>query len=239
MKRIISLVFLVCSLFACAPKDKNVSLVRNAFKDYVQKTFDDPKSLEEIIEIVPSDTISLEAIRLLVASTDSLIETSRELYHLKDSIWTEKLNDDLASLKKARNIGYSDAFSGQLLALRLAKLTQQVLDAKKSLIYQQDKMDKMCDSLTYRPALFTYSIKYRKQYPDGLKLETVYAYVDSLSGFKSILAEKNDSEMMNRDYFEVFDISKDCMISLGALDDFYHQYEKLIEEFEELVLKVK
>ena len=70
MKRFINLVFVflgtVVITASCGPKDKNVPIVNKAFKAYVQKTFDDPNSLKEIVEIVPHDTISMESIKALV-----------------------------------------------------------------------------------------------------------------------------------------------------------------------------
>ena len=115
---------------------------------------------------------------------------------------------------------------------------QKIIDLKKTLVFQQESLNQLCDSLEYKPALYIYDIKYRKQYPDGLKLETVYAYVDSLLGYKSILVEKKDSEMMCPEYEAVFEMSKDCMITLSNLEAIYQKKNQQIEEFDKFFLRV-
>ena len=107
---------------------------------------------------------------------------------------------------------------------------RKIIDAKKVLAYQNASLDQLCDSLEYKPAIYSYDIKYRKQYPSGIKLETVYAYVDSLSGFKAILTEKSDTEMMSPEYSEVFEKSKECIVTLNRIDELYQQEEKQMEE---------
>ena len=43
--------------FACGPKDKNIALVKKEFQSYVQKNFDDPKMLKEIVEIIAKSLV--------------------------------------------------------------------------------------------------------------------------------------------------------------------------------------
>ncbi len=230
MKKIIPFLLISFFAFACGPKDKNIALVKKEFQSYVQKNFDDPKMLKEIVEIIPGDTLSLSKIKGMVAVTDSVISASRRLQSLKDSLSTAELNEHTKTLSKARNISYSDAFSGQLITIEAISIMRKIIDAKKVLAYQNASLDQLCDSLEYKPAIYSYDIKYRKQYPDGIKLETVYAYVDSLSGFKAILTEKSDTEMMSPEYGEVFEKSKDCMVTLNKIEELYQQEEKQMEE---------
>lgn len=236
-----SLPILLISLivFSCGPKDKNISLVKKEFKTYVQNTFDDPKMLKEIVEIAPGDTISLSKIKSMVAMSDSLIDTKRKLYRLKDSLGTAKIKEQYKALSKSRNISYSDAFTGKLLVTDVLSTLQKIIDLMTTLAYQQESLNQLCNSLEYKPALYVYDIKYRKQYPEGLKLETVYAYVDSLSGFKSILTEQKDSEMMSPEYEAVFEKSKDCMITLSNLETLYQKQDEQIEEFDKFFLRFK
>lgn len=239
MNRIVPLLLISFIVFSCGPKDRNISLVTKEFNKYVQNSFDDPKMLKEIVEIAPNDTISLLKIKSMVAMSDSLIDATRELHILKDSLGNAKLEEQYEVLRKSRNISYSDAFTGQLLVIDVMSTLQKIIELKKTLVIQQESLNKLCDSLKYKPALYIYSVKYRKQYPEGLKLETVYAYVDSLSGFKSISTARKDSEMMSPEYEAVFERSKDCMMTLSNLNNLYQKQDEQIEEFDKFFQRVK
>lgn len=239
MKKIVYAFILLSIIVSCGLKDKNISLVKREFKTYAQNNYDDPAMLKEIVEITASDTISLSKIKSMVAMSDSLIDTSRELYKMKDSLGRAQLEEQYKALRKSMNISYSDALSGQLLLIEMTTTAQKVIDFKTMLVNQQASLNQLCDSLEYKPSLYVYDIKYRKLYPEGLKLETAYAYVDSLSGFRSILTEREDGEIMCPEYKAVFEKSKDCMITLSNIETLYQEQDKQIEELKKFFLSIK
>ncbi len=239
MKKFLPVFVLLVGFVSCGLKDKNISLVSKEFQAYVQKSFDDPKTLKEIVEIAPSDTISLSSIKSMVIMSDSLIDITRKIYSIKDSLSTAKIKDQINVLKHSRGITYSDAYTAQLLAIEVMTTIQKIVNLRTKLDYQQESLNRLCDSLEYMPALYIYDIIYRKQYPEGLKLETVYAYVDSLSGFKSILTEKKDDEMMCPEYSAVFEKSKDCMITLNNIETLYQKKDEQAEELFKFILRVE
>ena len=239
MKRLLLAFFSLIILVCCSPTDKNIPIIKKEFKAFVRKTFDDPKALQEIVEITPRDTVSLSKIKALAELTDSTINLNRDMRHMKDSVQNVKMEGFYNDLMKSRNISYSDALTGRMFLAELMSTTQKEIDAKTKVANLQIKLNQLCDSLVYRPAIYSYEIKYRKQYPDGLKLETAYAYIDSLSGFKAILPKPSDSEIICTDYYDVFEQSKKCMIAVGELNAIVDQYDEQFEEFEKFVMRIK
>lgn len=238
MKRFINLVFVflgtVVITASCGPKDKNVPIVNKAFKAYVQKTFDDPNSLKEIVEIVPHDTISMESIKALVKITNDGIEQYRELWRLKDSVNTEQMQAVLKGPKPKRQPTYSESLKGNMLINEGYSLTVKIVEAKIALYPLQSRLNELGDRLVYHPAIYVYEVKYRNQYSDGLKLESAYAYIDSLAGFKVILPKKDDSEIISEDYHSVFKLSKECLIALNTVQELYEKQRNNWDELMEL-----
>lgn len=239
MKRIVAVITILSALnlTACGPKDKNLSLVKKEFLSYVQNNFDDPKAVKEIVSIAAGDTVSLEKMKSLVALSDSTINATKELYRIKDSIATANLGVLASSITKQVSPYSSDAYTGRLVLVELMTLLRKTIAATETLYYQQSILNHLGDSLKYVPAVYVYEIKYRKRYPDGLKLETAYAYIDSLSGFKSICPERSDGDIMCPEYSAVFNKSKDCMVAIHELEELYRKRDENYEELEKLVLK--
>lgn len=235
MRRSLFVLSVLCVLVSCGPKDKNIGVIKKEFKSFVQKTFDDPKSMKEIVEISATDTISLEFMRNLSSMTVDLMDTSLKLYKMKDSVATDQIEHAYKKMKKSFSGGYYEAFKGQLMATEIISLTQKSIDAKKSAYIAKEKMTAVRDSLSYHPALYVYEIKYRKETPDGLKLNSAYAYVDSLAGFKAILPEKDDTEMICEDYKKAFETSKQCYSVIGLLEDIYKKHDEKFEEFSDFI----
>ena len=192
-----ALTIILMSILTCSCGDKNMAVVKKEFKNYVQKTFDDPKSLKEIVEIIPHDTLSIEKMVSICSFTDSLISVNNELRSIKDSIRIVETEILANKLKRSFNGSIIEAFQGQMIASEMMTLINNNIDLKKDLLANQILLQGYRDSLSYHPALYVYEISYRNQTPDGLKLESAFAYVDSLSGFKKILPKQDDSEMMH------------------------------------------
>ena len=219
---------------SCSPKDKNISLVKKEFNAYVQRTFDDPGSLREIVEISPYDTISRESIRGLINISNEGIEQYKELWHLKDSLNSEQMQSILKEPTPKRQPTYSEAVHGSLLINECKSFDYKKAEAKIELYSLQSRLlEELDKGLVYHPAIYVYEIKYRNLLKDGLKLESAYAYIDSLAGFKAILPEKNyNTSIISEDYYNVFQKCKECLI---ATDKIQELYEKQKEKWDELI----
>lgn len=239
MKRVAYALVLLSIIVSCGPKDKNVSIVKKEFKAYVQKTFDDPSSLNEIVDITPHDTISLESIKSLINITNEGIEQYRELWQLKDSLSTEQMQSVLNGPKPKRQPSYSEAFQGAMLVNECQSLVRKTLDAKMTLYAAQSRLTDMDSALVYHPAVYVYEVKYRNQYSDGLKLESAYAYIDSLAGFKVIIPEKNDVDIISDDYYSVFKQSKECLIASKKVEELYEQQQEKWDELMEFTQRFR
>ena len=224
---------------SCAAKDENLPLVKKEFKAYVQKTFDDPKSLKEIVEIAPHDTISIESIRALINITHEGIEQYRDLWKLTDSVRTEKMQAELKGPKPKRQPSYSEAIQGAMLVNEAQSLVVKTADAKIALYLAEARLKEMEEGLVYHPAVYVYEIKYRNQHNDGLKLESAYAYIDSLAGFKAIIPEKNDSGLISEDYYSVFKQSKECLIASNKVQSLYEQQKEKWDELMEFTQRFR
>ena len=225
-------------ILSCGPKDKNVPIVKKQFNAYVQKTFDDPSSLKEIVEINATDTISYESIKALIKLTDEGIEQYRELWSLRDSIWTEQMQAMLKGRKPKREPTYSERYKGATLLDDCSSLTLKIAKEKMNLTSLQQRIKEKDSNLAYHPAIYVYEVLFRKQESDGLKLKRVYAYMDSESGFKGIMPKKDDSQIISEDYNDVFKLSKECLVSSNSIQGMYDEQKEKWEELQELAQRL-
>ena len=236
MKRILELLVVVCSVISCGQGDNNIGIVKKEFKNYVQKTFDDPKSMKEIVEIIPKDTLSFDSVKNLCLMTLDLMDSSFKLYSIKDSLATNQLENAYNDMRKTYRGGYYEAIQGQRMITELVSLVSKQIEAKTKARYEQSRMKAIYDSLSYYPALYVYEIKYRKQSDDGLKLESAYAYVDSLAGFKNIMSDQKDNEMMCEEYKDAVDESRKCTSRLKDIEALYDENDEKWEEFRKFII---
>ena len=230
MKNVTIAIFLVLAIASCGSNDKNVPLVKKEFKTYVLKTFDDPSSFQEIVEIAPCDTISLESIKRLAKLTNEGIEQYRGMWKLKDSVRMEQMQAILNGPKPKRQPTYSEAVRGSMIIDEINSILSKTANATISLYNSQARLNKLDSSLVYHPAIYVYEIKYRNQKQDGLKLESAYAYIDSLAGFKTIVPQKNDSGIISDDYYKVFIQSKECLIATNKVQELYEKKDEKTNE---------
>ena len=234
MKKIVFAILALMALFSCGPRDKNISIVKNEFKNYVQKTFDDPRALKEIVEIVPQDTISMKSIIGLIELTEETLSLQLELWNFKDSIENKRQETELNSMyhvKPKRRPSYSESIKFEQLSEAYLESGRKKMDAKYSLYPLRSKLNDMKFGLTYRPAIYRYEVKYRKKCADGLKLESVYAYVDSLDGFKKIVPEIDDFEVIDEDYAAVLRKNKECLSEINRVEILYDKHKEAWDEF--------
>ncbi|MBO7510831.1 MAG: hypothetical protein J6T35_06570 [Bacteroidales bacterium] len=229
MRKILYIVLLLIFV-SCGSKDKNISIAKSEFKAYVQKTFDDPSSLKEIVEIAPHDTISLKSMRTIINMSIEGIEQRCELWKLKDSLNLEQLEAILKRGKAKRQPTFSEAIQGAMLLEECSSYADKISDAKKPLYLLKFQLQKLNTELAYHPAIYVYEIKYRHQLKDGLKLESAYVYIDSLSGFKAIMPEQDDTSIISEDYNNVFQKSKESLIATKKVEGLYEKQKENLDE---------
>lgn len=239
MKKVLNTIMIVLISVSCAPKDKNLSIVRKEFKTYVQKTFNDPNSLKEIVEITPHDTISLESIRALINITNDGIEQFRGLWELTDSLNTARIQADLNGPKPKRQPSYSESVQGAMLINDVQSLMRRAVEAKIALISTQLRLKELEAGLEYHPAIYVYEVKYRNQQKDGLKLESAFAYIDSLAGFKVIIPELNHSDIISNDYYNAFKLSNECLNASNKVQEIYEKQKVKLDELMEFTQRFK
>ena len=228
---------IIVGAFSCCCSGKNTAVVKKEFKNYVQKTFDDPKSLKEIVEIIPHDTLSIEKMVSICSFTDSLISVNNELRSIQDSIRMAETENLANKLKRSFNGSIIEAFQGQMIVSEMMTLINNEINLKKDLLANQILLQDYRDSLSYHPALYVYKISYRNQTPDGLKLESAFAYVDSLSGFKKILPKQDDSEMICEEYGRVVSVSQKCYSINEEINENQKKQDENAAELRDFILQ--
>ena len=234
MKHSVVYLFLSLLIFiSCGPKDKNIPIVKKQFKAYVQKTFDDPSYLKEIVEISVVDTISYKSTMALIRITNEFIDQYRDIWHKKDSLLQEQMQAVLTGPKLKRKPTYSESYRLNKLVDECSSYSVKIAKQKNNLTLIQQRIKLKELYLSYHPAVYVYEVLFRQQESGGLKLKKVYAYVDSEVGFKSIIPQKDDS-LVSEDYNDIVKLCKDCLISMNPIQEMYDKQQETWEELQEL-----
>lgn len=224
---------------SCSVNDKNVSVVKKEFRQYVQKTFDNPKNLQEIVEILPTDTISVEKLKTLLEQTNRLCELAIEADNIADSLSTKAmgLTHDIDK-QKARKSDYSTYFRLKSSMDDLYKNTLRGISLKLDLALCQEELALQRDSLKYEPPIYEYTINYRVNKDDKLILESQYAYIDSLNGFKKILPYKMPNEDYSEQMQEALEAILDAQECYDELTEHTEEVKKKTDDFRQLILPI-
>jgi len=110
---------LLTCLSACDNGDKNVIIARKEFVNHVQKTFDDPRTLKEIVDIFPADTISVDKLREMLHLTQKNCSLVLDAAQLQDSLTQDILNINNLDQRKVQRAD----FSTRIKILSLAEST--------------------------------------------------------------------------------------------------------------------
>ena len=158
--------------------------------NHVQKTFDNPKALKEIVEILPSDTVSVEKLKEILQMTLANSELVLEAAQLQDSLEQSMIIADNLDKRKAQNADFSTRIKLLSLADAMITLTTKSLASRREVRNYMSRVQAFVDSLKYEAPIYGYQINYRVERNKELKLESRYAYIDSLKGFLKILPQK-------------------------------------------------
>ena len=116
---------------------------------------------------------------------------------------------------------------------------RRAVEAKIALISTQLRLKELEAGLEYHPAIYVYEVKYRNQQKDGLKLESAFAYIDSLAGFKVIIPELNHSDIISNDYYNAFKLSNECLNASNKVQEIYEIQKVNLDELKEFTQRFK
>lgn len=170
---------LLCFFVGCKPSIE--SKIEDEFMNYVQNNFDDPSSLQEIVNILPKDTAKIQEVFAMLKSTlekDSLI------------ISPSPLEKQQEMLKKINNLSYSEK-------RRLKRKAEEfIYDATELINFHVKHIDEYeyiknsiiahIDSiaLTEKDFIYTYEIKVRIKEKGEKKLLSYYAILNADSNIR-------------------------------------------------------
>ena len=243
MRRVVYTIILLIGfgvmISSCSNNDKNISVVKKEFKKYVQKTFDNPKELKEIVDIIPSDTISIEKIKTLLEQTNKMCALSIEENDIADSLSSEAMGlTQNIDRQKARSSTYSTYYRLKSSMDDLYRNNIESISLKFDMLFCQEAISSLMDSLKYEPPIYEYTINYRVNKEDKLKLESQYAYIDSLNGFKKILPYKMPNEDYSEQIQEALEAILDAQECYDELTEHTEEVKKKTDDFRKLILPV-
>ena len=181
MKPFYFIIIVLSAFVVSCSKPTKEELIEKAFKEYVNKNFDDPNNLKEIVSIESRDTakIALQEITKSILELDSLL-----LYY--DSIY----NSPTALNKMVKDLsGYENQFSnlGYYERDKIKNAGYEYINcALKLTLYNKSNYRKkveLVDSTLNTmiiPQIILYEIRARVRNNDELKLNKYYALTDSI-----------------------------------------------------------
>lgn len=203
------MVLLLCFFGGCKPSIENQ--IEDEFMDYVQNTFDDPSSLQEIVSILPKDTAKLQEMFAMLKETlknDSLISSplsSRSyqemLMRMKTASYSER-----KKYQKEGKVFLNDKIE---IATFCIKYMDEFENIKKSIIAHIDST-----TLTDKDFIYTYEVKVRIKEKDEKKLLSYYAIFNA------------DNNIRIQDH----ELKIEEVPILKSVDDKIDRYLKLKEE---------
>ena len=239
MKKLYSLFLVFFVAISCSPS--NIRIIKKEFKNYVNKTFDDPGAMKEIVEIIPSDTLSIEKVKNMVKKAYEICLMTIEAAHVQDSIETIYFSVDNLNLdtRKANSVDFETRWKVNNLVNTMMGLTTKDLVFKKDVLLYEQLLVDFADSLKYEAPIYEYAISYRVKQEEGLKLNTQYAYVDSLKGFINILPEKMTDDEYSEQYRQSLYLVKNAMSETSKLSAITKQRKENAEELNTIVSMYK
>lgn len=239
MKRLLFLLLsflgILSITFSCGNSDKNYSLIKKEFKKHVHKTFDDPNSLKEVVEIVPSDTFSIEKIKRMIQTSLETCDLAIETAHLEDSLQKTTLDVENIDRKKSRNSDFMTRMKVVNLVSTMMDLLSKNMSAIKDIYECKIPLEMLKDSLLYKAPVYEYEVRYRVKKGDELKLEKQYAYIDSLSGFNKISSDRMTGEEYSEQYGQAIQYLANAMQKIEKLDGITQKRHEIATEMKSII----
>ena len=235
VNRVWAVLGVVVLIVACGSKDRSVQLIQKEFKKYVHLTFDDPKALKEIVLISPSDTLSTEKLKNMIQMALETCDNSLELAHMEDSLQEKTLKPNNIDTRKAQNMEFSTRLKVSSLLSTMVNLISKNMASKTEVILCKDPLIAFADSIKYEAPIYEYSISYRVKRGEGLKLETQYAYIDSLRGFIKILPAQMTKDEYSEQLRKGVSLISDALLKCDKLMDITKQRRENAEELQSIM----
>lgn len=177
MKNLLILLLALPMVLVGCKKETNEDRIGIAFKKYVDKTFDNPKSLEGIVDICVVDTFSSKDYKGICLNYKTLIDSIKE----ENSSFNEELPIKIKSLPRnkvnelSNNAVFKQLMRGYLESLDPDDVLRKQLNGEYILGEIPETIISFADT-----TLYEYKISYRVQAKDGLKLKSATAICDTL-----------------------------------------------------------
>lgn len=175
MKHILLAAITLYLLVSCSQSEKK--LIEREFHNHVKLNFDDPKSLNEIVSITPTDTISPQKIKSIA---ELRIQSGAYLHILCDS-----LNSDRSVFFKNHVVPNNISEYIVHKVLNLIEEIQICTEMELKTCVSQKEMEvaicEMIDSIKYEPPIYEYKIKFRQKQGGELHMVEYYGCIDSLT----------------------------------------------------------
>jgi len=221
------LIYIFFALLIISCSQSNEDKIRAAFKEHVKTSFDDPSKFEEIVSIDSLDTISTIEIK---KQYSDIMELRKQNYAMCDSFSTlilkyikdESIRPQLRKMDGIRSLYYKK--------IELQNYLVETMYKGLSLPAAEEDWKEI---LTHKDTvMYNQRITYRIKTNDGLKMNTCYAYSDTL--YNKIVFK--DTRM------KAYDVS-DILREIDDLDEKYgilfNIYEKKIEVDSQLLLMLR
>ena len=243
MKKVVYAAMLLIGMSAfiasCSVKDKNATVVKKEFKQYVQKTFDNPKNLQEIVEIIPSDTISIEKIKTMLRQADEICQLSFQSDNMIDSIYTKALDITNYDRRKMGSADYSTRYKIQSALDDYLESAYKCIGLRMNLINSRAPLIAYCDSLKNEPPLYEYQINYRINQNNEITLQNQFAYIDSLKGFQVIKPNRMTEDDLSPQMQKALRLITKAKTDSELLSDALKKKQTKAEDFLTLLLPYK
>lgn len=170
--RKIAICLLLVLICLCGCKPSIESRIEKEFLNYVQNNFDDPNSLQEIVSILPKDTVKIQEMFAMLRETlenDSLISaplSSRSYQEILMKMQTASFSER----KKYQEEGRAFLTDKIEIAAFCIKYMDEFDNIKNSIIEHIDST-----TLTGKDFIYTYEIKFRAKEKGEKKLLSYYA----------------------------------------------------------------
>lgn len=178
MKKNILFILLVFFLIFVSCENSTEGRIKKEFKKYVSLNFDDPNSFKKLLSIEPNDTASLSSV---LEVTKFGLEVGQSTNNWCDSIGdinSEMINEIANEIKRNSRSYVQSLRAAELVKEIYADLNEE-LELVKSNMIIKNKIEQAIKDSQYEAPIYEYSIKFREQYNDKLRLAEHFAYIDS------------------------------------------------------------
>lgn len=239
MKNQLLLILLSIVLLSC--NNSNEDKINKGFSDYVNKNFDNPDNIENIVDIKCIDTLSWKnqiSCSRLALKNYYLIDS---INSMSNNVYKNEVYRDLVSLsQRKRNAVFVD-FMEYIDCCRTYDkfLLDKVIPFHENTITDMEKLIKLKDTCNVYCLL--YKIKYRIKTDKNTKyLKTCYCYVHN----NGCLDFKNEQSLENMPYLDekfinLYEYNRECVLFIEQYSAMASLKQEKLNDLKNSILLIK